>query len=105
MVLLACENIVDPSRAADVEASWDRAIAPETMILTIGETIAPARRIGAATRQRVREAQHRRWAALRASVVSEPPEGICQIISIMGSIDIAWLRRGGTCYVGYSGSL
>jgi hypothetical protein len=73
MALLASENIVKPSRVADVDASWDRAVAPEEMVLTIRETIAPAQRIGAATRQRVREAQQRRWAALRA-----PANGECR---------------------------
>jgi hypothetical protein len=73
IALLAGENIVEPNRVADVDASWDRAVDPEKMVLTIRETIAPACRIGAATRQRVREAQHRRWAALRAS-----PGGECR---------------------------
>src|SRR5262245_26620142 len=31
MALLAGENIVEPSRVADVDASWDRAVAPEKM--------------------------------------------------------------------------
>ena len=67
MALLAGQNIVEPGMVADVNASWDKTIGPERLTLRLAEKRAPAHRTDARTRQLCRDAQHRRWAAIRAT--------------------------------------
>jgi hypothetical protein len=50
---------------SDIEARWDKTIEPGRMQIEIAPAVPPLRRIGATTRQRIRERTIDRWAAAR----------------------------------------
>jgi hypothetical protein len=58
--------IAEDAMVCDLAARWDRSVPAGWVRLEVWPTIAPSR-IGAETRQRVAEAQRRRWAAAQAA--------------------------------------
>ena len=52
---------------SDVEARWDKTVESGRLQIEIAPAVPPLRRIGAAVRQRIRQATVERWAALHQS--------------------------------------
>jgi hypothetical protein len=64
-VLVDAGAIDKISVISDVESRWDKTIEPGRMHIELAPAVPPLRRIGAATRQRIRERTIDRWAAAR----------------------------------------
>jgi hypothetical protein len=67
-MLVEAGMIASPAVVSDLETRWDRTIEPGRMRIELARAVPPLRRIGAATRQRIREKTVGRWAANRTVV-------------------------------------
>jgi hypothetical protein len=65
--LLTRRRVIESEAIADLALRWDCSVSPGRVCVELASTTPPTQRIGAATRQRVAEAQKARWAAARAA--------------------------------------